>query len=202
MDAASDLATVISYSLEDTQGSDRTVTLLSVNLGDTITIMEDKDTGVKNNYTVTGAATTVNGNIDIPVVYNAVGSSGVLTNGKAVSSLVNLNTSNPDYYFQLLFWPTPARSAERTIVITYEIDYLIESDDPATAGQLAVPIPFPRIYDTALENLTCYYLLSQSDDTTDTNNAAKFKNIGEDCLSRSRPIDSSSSMIDIFRAFP
>lgn len=97
--------------------------------------------------------------------------------------------TNPDQMAVVLF-PIPGRNGTDDLVIDYERDVPIVSDEVATAPQLAAVLPIKEQFDLALTYFTSAFLLKISDDQDELTKAAIFENEGEDILKREYAIGS------------
>jgi len=115
---------------------------------------------------------------------------------------VQLTSGANEDQFGLFMWPAPARSTADAIIIDYEIEYELDSDDPATVPQEAQVIPFPRAYEMAILYLTIGSALSERDDDSDIQKSEHYWALGQRQLTELQPTGSASKMIDAYRPFP
>ena len=110
--------------------------------------------------------------------------------------VLNLTGGSIEDRYSLTLWPTPSRSADDTIVVDAEIDYVFE-----VADQLTINVPYPPQFKEALKNLTAYYLLMSKENATDQEQAMRFFQLGVTQISENRPVDAISKTVSC-RSFP
>ena len=108
---------------------------------------------------------------------------------------IRLDAGTDENQFEIFLWPAPARSATDAIVITYDVDVVFDG----TAGQ---KIPYPPELQEAIVYYTASYLLFERADESDTQEAQKFKIMGDTEVKENRSVDSMSHYIDNNRAMP
>jgi len=102
----------------------------------------------------------------------------------------------------IFIWPPPNRSQTDSIILNVRDDFRILSDNPATAPQLAVEIPFPHKFDIPIIYMTIGGLLRERDDENDVVKGERYMQWAEDKLMSYIPLQSITSYGDSNRRFP
>lgn len=104
--------------------------------------------------------------------------------------------------FEILFHPTPQRSATGGIIVNYGIEYPFTSPDPADQTALDQQIPFPSQYDKVIYYKTAGGMLSERTDQADIEKGEYFNSKAERLLKPMLPVKATEAMVDECRAFP
>lgn len=104
--------------------------------------------------------------------------------------------------YLLTVFPAPARNAVDAIIIDFEVDTVIESDNPSTGPQDAQIIPYPEQFEEAIVYYSASYLLLERSDSKDTEESRKYRKIANQEIRENRPVDALSFYRDQNRAMP